>query len=219
VADPVVLAITDLDDRPTGQLARLVAPCVVFSEDRHLRRPGLAPDDWRLVTTFAVDLVEAATRQHRAGSAAVNAFNLPLSVAIELVKFAGRRTGLPPWLIGGAAIVGGAVFLKEPERREAAGRYVMPVVRAIGREMSGAATQEQRGIRGLREVMLPPPASPSVRQRVAIVVARQREPMLAREVQERLLAHFPREPAPTVTEVRAVLKEGPEFVQAERYRW
>jgi hypothetical protein len=31
------------DDVPTGQLAKLIAPRVVFSEDRHLRQPGLAP--------------------------------------------------------------------------------------------------------------------------------------------------------------------------------
>jgi hypothetical protein len=44
IVDPQVLAITDPDDVPTGQLAKLIAPCVVFSEDRHLRVPGFAPD-------------------------------------------------------------------------------------------------------------------------------------------------------------------------------
>jgi hypothetical protein len=50
IADPQVLAITDPDDVPSGQLAKLIVPCVVFSEDRHLRKPGLAPEDWRLIT-------------------------------------------------------------------------------------------------------------------------------------------------------------------------
>ena len=40
--DPQVLAIADPNDVPTGQLAKLTAPCVVFSADKHLRRPGLA---------------------------------------------------------------------------------------------------------------------------------------------------------------------------------
>jgi hypothetical protein len=53
IVDPQVLAITDPDDVPSGQLAKLIAPCVVFSEDRHLRKPGLAPEDWRLITEFA----------------------------------------------------------------------------------------------------------------------------------------------------------------------
>jgi hypothetical protein len=34
-----------------------------------------------------------------------------------------------------------------------------------------------------------------------------------------MLLHFTRELVPTVTEVRTVLQEGSEFVQAERYRW
>jgi hypothetical protein len=38
-----VLAITDPDDVPTGQLAKLIALCAVFSEDKHPRKPGLAP--------------------------------------------------------------------------------------------------------------------------------------------------------------------------------
>lgn len=43
IGDPQVLAISDPDDVPTGQLAELIAPCVLFSEDRHLRKPSLAP--------------------------------------------------------------------------------------------------------------------------------------------------------------------------------
>lgn len=37
---PRVLAITDVDDRPTGQLALLIAPVIVFSEDKDLKHPG-----------------------------------------------------------------------------------------------------------------------------------------------------------------------------------
>ena len=218
VIDPVVLAITDVDDRPTGQLAKLVAPCVVFSEDRHLRKPGLAPDDWRLITTFAVNLVEAAAKQYQAGAAA-NGFSLPLSAAIELIKFTARRTGLSPWLIGGVVVGAGALVLKNPERRKAAGKRIMPIVDALGKEMNAAAAQEQRGIQGLREVMLPAPAVPSVKQQAAIVLARQPDPLLAHEVQELMLTHFRRELVPTVAEVRAVLIDGSEFVQPRRYRW
>jgi hypothetical protein len=47
LADPQVLAITDPDDVPTGQFAKLIGPCVVFSEDKHLRKPALAPPAWR----------------------------------------------------------------------------------------------------------------------------------------------------------------------------
>lgn len=218
IIDPAVLAITDLDDRPTGQLAKLIAPCVVFSEDRHLRKPGLAPEDWRLVTTFAVDLVEAAGKQYQIAKT-TNSLSIPVSGAIELIKFAGRRTGLSPWLIGGVVVGVGAIVLQDPERRKMVGNYVMPIFDAIGKEMSGASAQEQRGLQGLREVMLPAPAQPSVKQQVAIVLARQRSPLLAREVQEHMLRDFPRELVPSVAEVRTALKDGSEFVQSERYRW
>jgi hypothetical protein len=73
ITDPQVLMITDPDDVPSGQLAKLIAPCVVFSEDRHLRKPGLAPEEWRAIAEFGVDLIRsrgealqlAARRSHR----------------------------------------------------------------------------------------------------------------------------------------------------------
>jgi hypothetical protein len=219
IIDPAVLAITDLDDRPTGQLAKLIAPCVVFSEDRHLRKPGLAPENWRLVTTFAVDLVEAAGKQYQIAKATNDGVSIPLSAVIELVKFAGRRTRLSPWLIGGVVVGAGALVLRDPERRKTVGKFVVPIVDAIGKEVNGATAQEQRGLQGLREVMLTAPARPSIRQQVAIVLARQRTPLLAREIQAHMLGDFPRELVPSVAEVRAALKDGSEFVQPERYRW
>jgi len=212
VVDPQVLAITDPDDVPTGQLAKLVGPCLVFSEDRHLRKPGLAPEDWRAITGFAVDLIEAAGKQQEVARA-TNGLSIPVSGAIELCKFAGRRTGVSPWVIAGVAGAGIAIFLKSPERWKAAGKYVAPVFDAISKGLNGAALQEQRG------VMLPAPAQPSVKQQIGIILARQREPLLAREVQEHMLAHFRSELVPTVAEVRSMLKDGSEFVQPERYRW
>src|SRR5712691_1996172 len=100
IVDPQVLAINDPDDVPSGQLTKLLGPCIVFSEDRDLRRPGLAPEDWRQVAHFAVDGV---TGQRTTGSVIA----LPLQSGVELAKFVGRRTGLSPWLIGGL-VAGGA---------------------------------------------------------------------------------------------------------------
>lgn len=58
IDDPQVLAITDVDDVPSGQLAKLLGPCIVFPEDKHLRKPGLAPDNWHEAAQFAVDVIE-----------------------------------------------------------------------------------------------------------------------------------------------------------------
>lgn len=215
IVDPQVLAITDPDDVPTGQLAKLIAPCIVFSEDRHLRLPGLAPADWRAVAQFAVDVVEGATGQR----VTANAATLPLQGGVELIKFLGRRTGLSPWLIGGIVAGGAVLLLKDPERRKTVSKYVIPVLEAYGKQFERAMVQEQRGLAGLGEVILPSPAVPTSKQQVAIVMARQREPLLAKEIQAKILGHFPGELVPTITEVRTVLDDGPEFIQPERYRW
>jgi hypothetical protein len=218
VDDPQVLAITDPDDVPLGQLAKLIAPCVVFSADKHLRKPGLAPDDWLLAAQFAIDLVDAAMREQRVGQAA-HGLSLPVSGAIELAKFVGRRTGLPGWALGLLAGSGVAYALWTPERRKAVSKYLLPALDAYTKEVSEAALLRQRGLAGLREVLLPAPTAPSVKQQTAIILARQREPLLAREIQAHMLKHFASELVPTVNELRALLTDNSEFVQPERYRW
>lgn len=215
VVDPQVLAITDPDDAPTGQLAKLIAPCVVFSEDKHLRRPGLAPANWREAAGFGVDVVEGAQAQAATATLPV----IPARIAIEIIKAVSPRLGISPWLLGGALIAGGGIFLRTPERREKAGKYLIPVIEALGKMLEEGLAQEQQGLTGLRPVLLPALEAPSIKQRVAIVLARQEQPLLAREIQELIAVHFDPELVPTVVEVRAVLRDGSEFVQPERYRW
>jgi hypothetical protein len=215
VVDPQVLAITDADDVPLGQLAKLVAPCIVFSEDRHLRRPGLAPDNWRLAAEFAVDLVESAGKQQTTGMAVV----APGWAGVELIKLISRKTGLSPWLLGGIAAAGAAVMLRKPDRRQAVSKVAIPMLESLGQLMEAASAQEQRGLQGLREVILPAIQVPTIKQQVAIVLARQDEPVLAREVQALVRGSFQSLEVPTLAEVRGVLADSPEFVQPERYRW
>jgi hypothetical protein len=214
-ADSQVLAITDPDDVPLGQLAKLVAPCVVFSEDRHLRRPGLAPADWRRAAGFAVDVADGHGKEQVVGMAAVG----PGWGLIELLKFIGRKTGLPPWLLGLALAGGGAYFLRKPERRRTLGEQLVPALETLSTLIEAAMAQERRGLAGLREVILPAPEAPTVRQQVAIVLARQREPLLAQEIQDLISEHFAAETVPTTAEVRGVLNHGSEFAEVGRYRW
>jgi hypothetical protein len=215
IADPQVLAITDPDDVPLGQLAKLIAPCIVFSEDKHLRKPGLAPADWRMAAQFAIDLIESADAQQATGTVAI----APAWVTVKLIKFLGRRTGASPWLVGAVGLVGLSYLLQKPERREAVGKCIVPAMEMLFRMMEAAQAQQEKGLAGLREVLLPAPIAPAVTQQAAIVLARQQEPLLAREVQELIQVHFPVETVPTVTEVRSALTDGTEFVQPERYRW
>ena len=215
IVDPQVLAITDPDDVPTGQLAKLIAPCVVFSEDRHLRNPGLVPANWREAARLAVELVEGARMQTMAGGLAIS----PFYGVVELVRVLARRTGLSPWLVGGTAAAILALVLKNPERRQVASKYAMPAVEAFSKVYEQAAAQEKRGLVGLQEVLLPVPETPTTKQQMAIILSRQRQPLLAREVQERIRLHFPTDAVPTVAEIRTELKDGSAFVQPERYRW
>ncbi|HEX3955939.1 MAG TPA: hypothetical protein VHZ03_04820 [Trebonia sp.] len=77
IADPRVLAITDADDVSTEQLAKLIAPCVVFSEDRHLRshawprrhggRPRSSPSTWSKESPARVSLAQISSSPGRAG--------------------------------------------------------------------------------------------------------------------------------------------------------
>lgn len=213
--DPQVLAITDPDDVPTGVLAKLIAPCVVFSEDRHLKKPGLAPKEWRKAAASAVDIAEG----FRGQAVIVNAAVLPLRGVAGLLTFSGRKVGVSPWALGCIAVGAGALLLREPERRKATAQFAGKVVEVVSNQLAGAVAQERRGIEGLRDAILPALSRPTIRQQVAIVLAGQPEPLLAAEVHELIYGRFPDEPTISVQDVRAVLKEGSEFVRVQRYRW
>ncbi|MER6828835.1 hypothetical protein ABT352_22835 [Streptosporangium sp. NPDC000563] len=213
--DPQVMAITDPDDVPTGQLAKLIAPCVVFSEDRHLRKPGLAPNRWREVARAGVNLNEAVSKRDTAGRVVA----LPLMGMAGLVKVTARRIEVSPWLLSASLLAATAFFLRRPSRKQRAGEYMTTFFGALAAEYEQATQLEQISLRDLRLVRLSPPAAPSVRQQVAIVLARQQGPLQAREIHELVQQHFQDHLIPGLGKVRAALVEGPEFVQSGRNRW
>ncbi|WP_060880199.1 MULTISPECIES: PIN domain-containing protein [Streptomyces] len=213
--DEQVLAITDTDDVPTGWLAKLIAPCVVFSDDKHLKKPGFAPKDWQRAAKSVLDIAEGVRDQ----AVTMNTAVLPARGAVGLVKLLGRQTGISPWAIGAVVLGGGVLLLKQPDRRKAAASFTVKALEVVGTKLETARTQERRGVEKLREVILAAPSWPTIRQQVAITLARQIEPLLAAEVHELIYGHFPDEPAVGVQAVRAVLEEGSEFVRVQRYRW
>jgi predicted nucleic acid-binding protein len=213
--DAQVLAITDTDDVPTGWLAKLVAPCIVFSDDRHLRKPGFAPKDWQRAAKSVIDIAEGLRGQ----AVAVNAAVLPARGAVGLAKLLGRQTGISPWVIGAVVLGGGALLLKQSDRRKVAASFAVSAIEVIGTKLEAATAQERHGVEKLREIILASPLQPTIRQRVAITLARQNEPLLAAEVHELIQAPFPDEPGVSLQDVRAVLEEGTEFVRVQRYRW
>src|SRR5664280_346702 len=118
--DPQVLAITDTDDRPTGQLALLTAPAVVFSEDKHLRRPGFASSNWR-ETAKGTAMVAEAFGELRV---MVIAATLPVAGACWGSNVVGRQLGIPRWVPGAAFAaltgLGAYMFMRGPDPRAAA---------------------------------------------------------------------------------------------------
>jgi hypothetical protein len=150
-SDAQVQAITDSDDIPTGKLAKLIAPCVVFSEDRHLRKPGLAPANWRSVAQSGVDVAEATAKGEAPGR--LMAYT-GLGVT-ALFKFLGRRTGVSPWLLASIAASGAALLFTNRERRRVAGKHVISFTERIGQLLVDAWAQEQNGSQRLRDVILP----------------------------------------------------------------
>lgn len=212
--DPQVLAITDPDDIPTGRLAMLIAPCVVFSEDKHLTRPGLAPERWRDVAKSAVDIGEGVRDQTNM----INVAALPVQGIAGLVTLTGRRFGISPWVIGGAALGAGMFLLKKPERRKAAGQVASRIIATAGELFETARAREEQGIASLREVILDDPSWPTHRQMIALTLARQGAPLLARDAYGLIREHFLEASPWSLREVRVELEEGTEFVRAG-HRW
>ena len=213
-ADQRLQLVTDDTDVPTAVLASLIAPCLVLSEDKALRRPGFAPSEWRLAAGYGVEVVEGCRLREEAGMA----FALPAVAVVGGGIELGRIVRLPWWASLALLGAGGYALLRRPERRRTLGERVWPFIEAMVAMMAEAAAREQAGVRGLKGLMLQPATPPTLKQQVATVLARTREPLLAREVHELIERHFDG-PLPTADSVRAVLRTSPEFRQRGPYRW
>jgi hypothetical protein len=214
IADERVVHVTDETDVPTAELASLIAPCLVLSEDRALRRPGFAPNEWRLAAGHGAEVVEGSRMQGEV----VMAMGLPLVAVVGGGIKLGQVVRLPWWVSVALMGAGGYALFRSAERRKSIGEKVRPLIELVGEMMAEATAREQAGARGLKEVMFKPAAPPTGKQQVATVLARSREPLLATEIHELIERHFGGS-APASVEVRAILKTSPEFTQPERYRW
>jgi hypothetical protein len=70
----------------------------------------------------------------------------------------------------------------------------------------------------VRKAEIPGPEPSSLEQQLAAVLARADEPLLAREVQERLLGDADAD-APSVPTIRGTLVNSGLFTSPTRYRW
>lgn len=215
VVDERVNLVTDATDVPTAQLASLIAPCLVLSQDKSLRRPGFAPEEWRSAAGYGAVVIEAAQQQQ----GVVVAMGLPVAGVVGGAVKLGGAIRLPWWASLALLAGGGYLLLRSPHRRRAIGEKAWPFLEAVSEMMDQASQREEAGARLLKEVMLEPAAPPTIKQQVATVLARATEPQLAQEVLDEMTEHFGEFPTPSVTQVRTVLRDGVEFTQVERYRW
>lgn len=206
--------VTDSADIPTAQLAGLVAPCVLFSRDRHLRNPGLAPQDWLQVAQAAVHAGESDRRESALGMT----IYAPTAGVVLLTKWVGKRLGVSPWLLGGGVAAWIAGLLRDPEHRRVAGQWFMRAADVFWRVVKEGEDLQAAGLHELSVAAVPEPERPSTTHVVARVLAWAPEPLLAGEI-----AHLGRElpggQGLDTERVRATLASTKAFVRRQHARW
>ncbi len=213
--DPQVLGIADSDDVPTGVLAKCIAPCVVFSADKDLRGPGLAPAEWRKVAGAGTDL--AAADAALTGSAHLSILAW-LSVA-GLVRGAGRRLGVPSSVVALGFGALAMLYLADTDRRSTARALAGRALGGVGTVLVDIHTNQETSISGLREAMVTPMLTPGIPHKVAAVLARSSSPQLVPEVQVEIGRAWPDDPLPSVRELRTIISSHPMLTEISRYRW
>lgn len=209
--DDRVALVTDITDVPTAHLASLIAPCVVLSDDKSLRRPGFAAQQWHEVAGSTAAVVETLSDQE----GLVLAVGLPTVGSVKAVTALSRRVQLPGWL-GAAALAGGVLWLlADSRRRQVVGQVFAPLME----EYTRLHEEQQRALADLEEVVLQPTQPEGPKQMIATVLARGNEPMLAADIHQALNDRFPEIARPALARVRQILAEEPEFQHVQRYRW
>jgi hypothetical protein len=211
---PSVERVSDPDDQPTAQLAYLLAPVVVLSEDKHLRRPGIAPPNWREAAGRAPAIARATGQQTGMSASVV----LPIWGAWKGSAAIAHRLELPRGsaLVLLAALAAGATAYvrRMPERKAMAKDVLIAMLEEFGKQAEIITTEGA----ALREVALARLPSATAEARVASMLARSKDPLLTREIASRMEYEAPGE-ALTEREVRDILQSSPEFVRNGRYRW
>ncbi len=208
--DPRVAQITDLTDVPTGHLASLIAPCLVCAEDKSLRRPGFSSAQWRDAAGSAVTATESRSDQE----GIVMLGGLPIVGATKGSIALSQRLQLPG-SVGVVTVICAAVWALWPEeRRRAVGKFFWPMVERFMR----LEEAQRAALADLEPMVFQPGTDPPAKQKIATVLARASEPLLAAEIHDEIEYRFNGD-APPLAEVRRLLASEPEFVTNVRYRW
>jgi hypothetical protein len=205
--------VTDPDDVPHAQLARLVAPSGVFSHDKHLRQPGYAPTDRatydsRVAHIYAVARFRETQTQVAVG---INAAGVTVSA---VVRGSARRLGISTTWAGLAlaivVVAVAATLLRPPERRHKAG----VLLDRMGDSLASAVERSTTAQAALAATPLVP-AEPAGRleQHAAVFFACHPDSTIT-DLRRTLSAG-----APAHSVIRAVLSGHPSFTMTGPRRW
>jgi hypothetical protein len=171
----------DPNDVELGRLALLLAPCHVYSHDKHLRISGFSLSldelDAVIAAGVAVEISDGALVTTgfamRAGSAGLNGAVKGIAVRLEI----------PVWVVAlvGALLVAGGVWwtLSTPERRA----KTEDLLKRLALTASDLAARRAAGKELLERTSLPA-AVPSLENRLFRVLAIARVPLLPSEIRE-----------------------------------
>jgi predicted nucleic acid-binding protein len=210
------VAHMDADDVDQARLALLLAPAQLYSADKHLRLPGLAPADRK-----ALDLVVAAEATVREGDAivmaAVTFTGASGAGAMHGARQLAVRLEVPVWIVALAGLGGAALAVRwiarSPERRARAAA----ISRELGTAFAECLADTHDARHYLHATSIQPSEQPSHVARVARALIISRTPLLAADLHQRLAAR--EDDPPTIIELRALLRDHPAFVRVERSRW
>lgn len=206
-------SVTHNKDVPTAQLAALVslAECVVYSHDKHLRGPKIAPAVLEpVVEASRVASVGDAIAEVAFMGGTVGAFLLT-----ETVGLAAKTLRTPKLVAWSALAVLIAIALADEQKRNSIGKRFAPAGKVIA--SSWLAGEDAKLL--LRAAAITGPPAPPLECWIAMVLVHSRRPLLVREIREEFGLLNKTLPLPNEQRVRALLGSLPCFVEAQPHRW
>lgn len=203
----------DPDDIDLGRLGLLLAPCHVYSHDKHLRIAGFSLSVEELDSVLAAGLqIELGDGAIVTSGYAVRAGALGVSGAVRGIAV---RLEVPIWVVAlaGALLVAGGVWwtLSNPERKAKAEDLFKKLAVSAGdvaaRRLAGQQLLESTSVR---------PTVTSVESRIFRALAFSGGPLLASEIHAAMATDGE---APTPGWIRTFMASHPAFVRVGAHRW
>jgi len=204
-------AVTHAKDVPTAQLAALLSMIeglIVYSHDKHLRGPQLAPPD--LAPIVAADWAAVMGDGMLVGGSTVGTAGV--LVMNGLVARVSNAVRIPTWLGWILCFGAGAWALSNPDRRSKVGRALAPVAETLAQFYEEA----EQGKKVLAEAALPTPTAVTLEMRLAKVRVFAKQPLEIHDIKSRVRQDGAEL---SLAALRRVLAACPAFVRARVDYW